>query len=360
MNMSFLSNLLAAQNADRAVADARNTIAAGQDRSLSALGQGYNTARGDVTSATGQAVNAINQGGATAQGFYDQGLNRSLSALTGGFDRAFGAMDRGYGDATAAVNRGIDVNQPFYNTGVSANTMYSNALGLGGAGGNEAAVAAYKASPGYQNAVNSAVDTISRKASALGGVGGNALSAIGDSVGGLALNDYGNWLNRLSGVSAAGQNAAGNMQSGYNTLGNAATNYGNNSATLATNLGTGTSNLYGSYGTNSANLANTNAANTASIYGNQGTALGNLATGYGQNQANIYTGAANNIADAGLKGAQLVNEAFTSGAASMDAQNNAAANRRMSLVGGLLGALGGVGAGFAMGRAPIPAAAPRN
>lgn len=344
MNMSFLSNILAAQNADRAVSDARNTIAAGQDKSLTALGQGYNTARGDITGATGQAVNAINQGGATAQGFYDQGLNRSLSALTGGFDRAFGAMDRGYADATGAVNRGIDVNQPFYNTGVSANTMYGNSLGLGGASGNDAAVAAYKASPGYQNAVQSAVDTISRKASSLGGIGGNAISAIGDAVGGLALADYGNWQNRLAGVSTAGQNAAGNMQSGYNTLGGISSNYGNNIANLATTLGTGTSNIYGTYGTNSANLANTNAANTASIYGNQGTALGSLATGYGTNQANVFTGAANNIADAGLKGAQLVNDAFTSGAASLDAQNNASSNRRAALVGGLLSGIGNIAA----------------
>lgn len=350
MNMSFLSNLIASQNADRAAADARAAIAAGQDKSLAALGTGYNTARGDITGATGQAVNAINQGGATAQGFYDQGLDRSLSALTGGFDRSFGAMDRGYGDATAAVNRGIDVNQPFYNTGVSANNMYSNALGLGGAGGNDAARAAFKAAPGYDWQVNQATDAIARKASALGGVGGNTLAAISDRAGQMANAGFGDWLNRLSGVSAAGQNAAGNMQSGYNTLGGMASNYGNNVANLATNLGQNTAGIYGSYGNNSANLANTNAGNVASIYGNQGTALGNLATGYGQNQANIYTGAANNIADAGLKGAQLVNEGFTSGAASMDAQNNAAANRRMSLVGGLLGALGGVGAGFAMGR----------
>ena len=84
MNMSLIANAIAARNADAAARDAQSTIMAGQDRSLAALGQGYNTARGDITGANTSAINAINQGGTAAQGFFDQGLDRSLSALSDG------------------------------------------------------------------------------------------------------------------------------------------------------------------------------------------------------------------------------------------------------------------------------------
>jgi hypothetical protein len=139
------------------------------------------------------------------------------------------------------------------------------------------------------------------------------------------------------------------MQAGYNNLGNNANAYGMNTANLASNYGNTLGNLYSTYGANSANLANTNANNVASVYGNQGNNLSTLAANYGQNQAGVYTGAANNIANTTMQGAQLANEAFTSGAAAMDAQANAKTNRNYALVGGLLSGLGSVGAGAMTG-----------
>ena len=344
-NMSYLSNMIASQEAAKAADASRAAIQQGQTNSLAALGQGYNTGRADINAATGNAVGAIGQGGATGQGYFDSALSNSKTALGDAYGTATNAINQGYNNANTAINQGINVNQPWLSGGQNANTMYGNALGLNGASGNQAAANAFQAGPGYNWQVGQATDAIARKMGALGMAGsGNAMTAISDRAGQMANQEYGNWQNRLQGLSAQGQQAAGAMQSGYNNLANNANSYGQNMSNLASNYGSNMGNLYSTYGQNSANLANTNATNTANIYSNQGNNLSSLAAGYGQNQANVYTGAANNIANTNMQGAQLANEAFTSGAASMDAQNNASANRRTALVGGLLSGLGTAGA----------------
>jgi hypothetical protein len=277
-NMSHLSNVIAAQEAAKAADASRTAIQQGQTNSLAALGHGYNTGRADINAATGNAVGSINQGGATAHGYFDTARDKSISSLGDAYGTAQGAITGGYNNANTAINNGINVNQPWLSSGQQANTLYGNSLGLNGQSGNAAAQEAFKAGPGYQWQVNQASDAIARKMGALGMAGsGNAMTAISDRAGQMANAEYGNWQNRLQGVSGQGQAAAGAMQAGYNNLANNANSYGQNMGQLASNYGSNLGNVYSTYGQNSGNLANQNATNVANIY-NTSQYSGNIIT----------------------------------------------------------------------------------
>lgn len=133
-----------------------------------------------------------------------QGANNARTALEGGLDTASGL----YGEAR-------DLYRPLYDQGLQGLEMYGNALGLGGAEGNQAAVGAFKTSPGYDFALNQGLQALERRASAQGrlGSGNTALDTLGYAQG-LANQEYGNWLDRLSGLGgyattgAAGQSGA--------------------------------------------------------------------------------------------------------------------------------------------------------
>lgn len=115
------------------------------------------------------------------------------------------------------IDRGIAGFNPWADTGRNANTMYSNALGLGGEAGNEAATGAFQAGPGYQFAMDQGTKAALRGASA-GGLlaSGNTLTALTQYGQGLADQEYGSWLDRLNGMSQTGLQAVGQQQQGYN------------------------------------------------------------------------------------------------------------------------------------------------
>jgi hypothetical protein len=115
------------------------------------------------------------------------------------------------------LDRGIINFQPWVDSGKAANGMYSNALGLNGAAGNEAATGAFQAGPGYQFAVDQSLQAALRGASAGGNIAsGNTLAALQDRGNGLADQEFGSWLDRLNGQSQVGLGAAGQQQQGYN------------------------------------------------------------------------------------------------------------------------------------------------
>lgn len=98
---------------------------------------------------------------------------------------------------------------PYSSAGQSALQMYQNALGLNGATGNAAATSAFQSSPGYQFQLGQGLQALDRSAAAKGLLGsGNALTAAEQYGQGLANQDYGNWLGRLSGLGSQGLQAA--------------------------------------------------------------------------------------------------------------------------------------------------------
>lgn len=181
--------------------------------------------------------------------------------------------------------------------------LYLDSLGVNGAAGNNRAVDAYHAGPGYNYAVNQALEGVNRGAAAAGGapggLSGNTLAALSDRAGNLANQEYGNWQTRLAGLVAPELSATSGAASGVagvdtnkanvytGTAGNIA-NLGTLTAQDIANLGTSTAGALTNLGTNTTNSItgqNTQAAN-AEMAGS-----GNL-WGLGLNLAKLGVGAA--------------------------------------------------------------------
>lgn len=118
--------------------------------------------------------------------------------------------------ALGELDKAIGAYQPWVDSGNNARGMYDNALGLNGADGNAAATGAFQAGPGYQFALDQGTQAALRGASASGMLSsGNTLTALSQYGQGLANQEYGGWLDRLSGVSSQGLQAAGGQAQGY-------------------------------------------------------------------------------------------------------------------------------------------------
>jgi len=117
-----------------------------------------------------------------AQGQLDtiQGQN---TGIINNFDQQFsGTFDPSIARSTAGAN------------------LYADANGINGAEGNARAVGAFQAGPGYGFAMDSGMQALNRSASAAGMLpSGNTLAAATTFGQGLANQEYGNWLGRLSG-----------------------------------------------------------------------------------------------------------------------------------------------------------------
>lgn len=140
------------------------------------------------------------------------GQNKSV---IGGFqNRGHKIINTGEKKSVNALNRAIGGYQPYVDAGADATGMYSNALGLNGADGNATATGAFQAGPGYQFAMDQGTNAALRGASAAGMINsGNTLTALSQYGQGLANQEYGGWLDRLSGLSGQGL-AATNGQAG--------------------------------------------------------------------------------------------------------------------------------------------------
>lgn len=98
------------------------------------------------------------------------------------------------------LNTALDNSQSFLDQTQTGATMYSNALGLNGADGVQAAQDAFQAGPGYQFARDQGLDAVMRKASAMGRVGsGNTSMDLVNYATGLADQTYNSWLDRVGG-----------------------------------------------------------------------------------------------------------------------------------------------------------------
>jgi hypothetical protein len=311
---AFLNNLLAT-SISGATTDQLNRNA---NLSLDALGTGYTGARGDVT----------------AQ------FQPSLDSLGRGFDTARTDLTTGYGAAGDATRAGIAQYQPWINSGTSADAMYTNALGLNGAGGNAAATDAFHAGPQYQWNRDQAIDASARKMNSLGiGGSGNTLSTITTLGENLANNEYGSWLSNLNNASGRGLTAASGAAQGNYNLANLGTG-------LATNLG----NLDTSRGTAEAGLRT-----------GFGSSLGNLDVGQGTGAASIYTGLGNSLANANTNFMNTLGRNNSNAGEAQDAASMANSNMRLGLLGlgvrgagsligtGGIGAIGGLGGLFSGG-----------
>jgi hypothetical protein len=223
------------------------------------------TSTGDMLRGYTDAATALNDNAGLA-----------LGALGQGYDQARTDVMGGYGQARTDTQAGIDLFNPWVQNGQAASTAQSDFLGLNGAAGSGAqqqALDTWRNATGYQDVLNSTTDAALRKASVIGGLGGNQIDELG-RIGGQLANQTGQqYFGNLGSVSQTGLQAAGQQQQGYGQL---------------AQLGVG-------QGGALAGISTGQADREAGIYSNLGNSLGNVFTGSGQQQASVYQGLGNSL-----------------------------------------------------------------
>lgn len=110
-------------------------------------------------------------------------------------------VEKGTANSLAALDAARGYYDPVRALGTkysAAGDMALNALGLNGATGDAAATGAFRAGPGYEFKVNSALDALDRRAASRGMLAsGNTTNDTLSTVTGLADQAYGDWQNRL-------------------------------------------------------------------------------------------------------------------------------------------------------------------
>lgn len=183
------------------------------------------------------------------------GQTSGIGAIKDATTQATGAIDAAQPLQLAALGSGYDAARarysPYMAEGASADNLYGDSLGLHGAEGNDRAVGAFRAAPGYQWAVDQSTEAAKRSQSAIGQLGsGNTMTEISDRAGHMADQQYGGWQDRLKGVGDRGFNATGTVagfdaQQGRDTSGV----YGDNAtrrAGIYEGAGRSQAGLYGS------------------------------------------------------------------------------------------------------------------
>lgn len=152
-------------------------------------------------------------------------------------------------------------------TGQNALFRAGNASGANGPDGYAQAMQDFQASPGYQFQLSEGLRAVDASASSRGMLSSGATQKAAQRYGqGLASQDFGQYYNRLLGITQLGQNsAAGVGAQGIQT--------GNAMAAGALNTGAGIAQTTASAG-----------STQASIYGNTARGLGDQLGNYGNNQ----------------------------------------------------------------------------
>jgi hypothetical protein len=145
---------------------------------------------------------------------------------------------------------------PAINAGNTARDYQLGAVGLPGGVGYDEAMAAFRASPGYEFTRNQGLNGVQTSAAANGslfsGATAKALQKYGTN---LADQEFGNWYGRLGGISGAGDSAMG-------TVANAGTNTANSLSNIAARQGDARASSYGT----TANAIGSGLQNIANLY----------------------------------------------------------------------------------------------
>ena len=138
---------------------------------------------------------------------------------------------------------------PYYGAGQQGLNALRYELGLGD---QPEGYAGFQASPGYQFARDEGLSAVEGGAAARGGLySGATMQALQERGTGLANQEYGNYVNRLTSLAGSGQNAAAGMgaanQAYSNQAGNALGAYGNAAAAGAIGVGNAVNQGIGNY-----------------------------------------------------------------------------------------------------------------
>lgn len=277
-----LGNLSAAQTAaiNAARTQGINALQSGKEGALGALGPAIDTARSDISSAVGPALGALYGG-----------QNLASSALTGAVDPAIAALYGGAGAAAGAWNPVQSAAGGFLQGGTQAGNAVANALGLNGPAGNASAMQQFQAGPGFQYALDQALQQATRGANAVGtGASGNTLQELLRQGTGMGQQAWQQYIQNLT-----------NQQQLLNPLAlQGLTSAAGGIANAGLQAGTGAANIYTGTGGRLADLYSGTGKAGAGIYGGAGQSLADLAKIGGLASADIFSNEA--AREAGLLG----------------------------------------------------------
>jgi len=228
---------------------------------------------------TEKAINYLqpsfaNARGALAQGAQQGGLllDQAGNVLSQGYDLARGDIQQGFGGAE-------ELYQPAYETGQMSSYKQAALNGLLGADAQRQAYAEFQSSPGTEWLQKRQQQSILNNAAALGGgldAQTGVMQALQENALGGALQDYGNYYNRLSGFTDRGDAATGAISGIRQNMGQILANLNASKA----------GDVAGIYG-QQANLLSGTQQGISQLYANEGTTAGNIYTGAGSEQSQL-------------------------------------------------------------------------
>lgn len=237
---------------------------------------------------TGQAQGALNQGFNTAQ-MYGVG---ALNALGQANQASQGYISQGLGDINTSIDSGVSALSQFIPQGVNAYNMQGNFLGTNGADAKSQAFSGYTEGPEQAYLREQGQRAVLQNARAAGGVGGNVLKELQRQGIGMAAQDYGNYFNRLAGMSGQGLSAASGVGSLRGQQAGLQGNLASLGASNASQLGSSQANILNSLGGMGYDLG----TNTASLLGGAGNRAADYAYNTGNSLSTGRTNAGNQIA----------------------------------------------------------------
>lgn len=182
--------------------------------------RGQAEATGYLTGANQQASNYLNQGYGGANAGLNAGMRQGNQYLTQGAQTARRDIMSGTGAAINALS-------PYQQAGTQANTMYGNAIGLNGNQARTESQGVYMSDPIMQALMNQSNENVLQRynASGLANSGVSRAAILQNQ-----YNNYGGWLDRLNQQGQQGYQAAQGVSSLQANRGNALAN-------IASNLG---------------------------------------------------------------------------------------------------------------------------
>jgi hypothetical protein len=262
------------------VKDASGTKAAGKaardaaGRQQATLAEGQRMGRADLNDNFQQQMDYLQGGRDDAAGYLQTGNRQATNYLNQGFGGAMSQLRRGQASAEAPL-------QGYSDIGGQAAQLEAAMSGALGPEAQAQAMSNYQESPEIAYMREMGEKSAMRGFASQGrSLSGSALEELNRRGTGLAMQDFGNRMGRLSSLAARGQQAGGalaNMRTGLNT----------NLANMQLNRGQALAGQADQYGNNRANLYNSTAQNMANAQNQLGVNLSNISTNSAAQQSNI-------------------------------------------------------------------------
>jgi hypothetical protein len=152
-------------------------------------------------------------------------------------NEGMGYYNDGRAEALNALNQAGGIYEPLQQKYSTGTNLYLDSLGVNGVNGNERAVSAFQAGPGYEFMKNQALDALDRRAASRGMLasGNNTIDTL-NMVTGLANQEYGNWQNRLAGLISPEMAAVGGRAGVAGNIANLWQTDAQNRVNLASNV----------------------------------------------------------------------------------------------------------------------------